>query len=200
MNLGYFEMCNFSEIWCSHFGGKFWMWSKLQETLTFEKNVPVRPKCEDAKSRGTTLLIKCEPTSFSTRCVTDSRRVSRDCPMVSICSLSFSKMPNFDISLQINFKKAGLFASLLDAIVAWKVLKCEFLVKMAQNHFSTCTDLGRLRCNSHYVTQYANLMIFKLLRIYMKLIFGILEVQNLSIYTSKASEFWFFKILAFFQG
>ena len=89
-------------------------------SVSFSNLSSVRPKCEDAKSRGTTLLIKCEPTSFSTRWVTDSRRVSRDCPMVSICSWSFSKMPNFDISLQINFKKDGLFASLLEAIVAWK--------------------------------------------------------------------------------
>ena len=41
------------------------------------------------------------------------------------------------------------------------------------------TDWGRLMCNAHYVTQFGNFVMVLSLRIYVKLILEILEVQNL---------------------
>ena len=52
--------------------------------------------------------------------------------------------------------------------------------KVKSNTFDfVATDLGRLMCNSHFVTQCGILIIFLSHRIYVKLILRILEVQNL---------------------
>ena len=45
--------------------------------------------------------------------------------------------------------------------------------------FNENTDLGRLMCNIHCVKQCENFIVFLSLRIYVKLILGITEVQNL---------------------